>query len=117
MLQQRIDAAWSDPFLQSALTVVRNEDYRTEVQIWRDAAEHRPDNWRAHATLSSALFREQRIAEGIAALEVALKVNPTEAKLHNNYANALALPMVGRWAEAVAAGGVMIAWKEAGWVL
>lgn len=88
----------------TALTIARNEDYRTEVQIWRDAATKRPDNWRAHATLSSALFREQRIAEGIAALEVALKVNPTEAKLHNNYANALALPMVGRWAEAVAAG-------------
>ncbi len=83
-------------------TMARNADYRTEVTIWRDAATKRPDNWRAHATLALAYFSEQRLDEGVAALEVALRLNPTEGKLHNNYANALAV--VGRLPEAIAAG-------------
>lgn len=88
----------------AVMTERRNRDYRNEEAIWRDTIAKRPDNWRAHNALATELFRQQRIAEGIAAVEAALRLNPTEPKLFNNYANALALPMVGRWAEAIAAG-------------
>lgn len=88
----------------AVMTERRNRDYRSEEAIWRDTIAKRPDNWRAHNALGSELFRQQRIAEGIAAVEAALRINQTEAKLFKNYANALALPMVGRWAEAIAAG-------------
>lgn len=88
----------------AVMTERRNRDYRSEEAIWRDTIAKRPDNWRAHNALGTELFRQQRIAEGIAAVEAALRLNQAEAKLFNNYANALALPMVGRWAEAIAAG-------------
>ncbi len=86
------------------MTERRNRDYRSEEAIWRDTIAKRPDNWRAHNALGTELFRQQRIAEGIAAVEAALRINPHEPKLLGNYANALALPMVGRWREAIAAG-------------
>lgn len=85
------------------MTMVRNDDYRTEEAIWRDTIAKRPNNWRAHNALGSELFRRHRINEGIAAVEAALRINPHEPKLLGNYANALALPMVGRWREAIAA--------------
>jgi len=88
----------------AGLTVARNADYGSEEAIWRDTIAKRPDNWRAHNALGSELIRQQRIPEGIAAVETALKLNQGEAKLYNNYANALALPQVGRLPEAIAAG-------------
>lgn len=86
------------------MTIARNHDYRSAEAIWRDTIAKRPDNWRAHNALGSELFRQQRIDEGIAAVEAALRINPHQPKLLGNYANALALPMVGRWREAIAAG-------------
>jgi tetratricopeptide (TPR) repeat protein len=86
------------------LTVVRNADYRDEEAMWRDTIAKRPDNWRAYNARATALFQRQRLAEGIATLEAALRLNPSEPKLLNNYANALALPMIARWPEAIAAG-------------
>lgn len=86
------------------MTIARNHDYRSEEAIWRDTIAKRPDNWRAHNALGQELFRQQRIEEGITAVEAALRINQTEAKLFSNYANALALPMVGRWPEAITAG-------------
>jgi Flp pilus assembly protein TadD len=86
------------------LTTQRNRDYRNDEVMWRDVIAKRPDNWRAYNALANVLFTQQRVADGLAQVETAVRLKPDEAKLLNNYANALALPMVGRLAEAVAVG-------------
>jgi len=54
-------AAW-----WGSLTLQRNEDYRSELGIWRDTVEKRPDNPRAHSTLGQLLQQSGQLPEAIA---------------------------------------------------
>ena len=64
------------------LTVNRNEDYRSEERIWRDALAKLPDNWRAHYNLGWALEREQRYEPARVELAAAIRLKPTHAESH-----------------------------------
>jgi Flp pilus assembly protein TadD len=77
-------AAW-----WGSLTVQRNEDYRSELGIWRDTVEKRPDNPRAHSTLGQLLQQSGQLPEAIAQDKEALRLKPDYAQAHNNLGVAL----------------------------
>ncbi len=72
-------AAW-----WGSLTMLRNEDYRSELGIWRDTVAKRPDNPRAHSTLGQLLQESGDLPEAIAQDEEALQLKPDYAQAHNN---------------------------------
>jgi len=57
-------------------TVLRNQDYRTEVALWSDTVRHSPDKARAWNNLGYALQLEGRPAEARRAYERALALDP-----------------------------------------
>ena len=83
----------------AAVTVRRNDDYRSELALWRDTVAKRPGNVRAHYTLGTALFADGRTEEAIAEYRAALALKPESAPAHNDLGNALT--RTGRAAEAV----------------
>jgi tetratricopeptide (TPR) repeat protein len=80
-------------------TVIRNQDYRSELALWSDTVAKRPENVRAHYTLGSALFEAGRVSEALQQYEEALHLKPDSAETHINLGNALT--RTGRPAEAV----------------
>ena len=74
----------------SALTVQRNETYRSALTLWRDTVAHRPDNSRAHLCLGMALMGAGQAAEAEREFESALRLNPAEPTAHNNLGQLLA---------------------------
>jgi len=73
------------------LSVRRNRDYTSEVQIWSAAIAAVPANARAHNDLGRALARiPGRLDDAIAQYEEARRLNPTIADVHYNLGNALA---------------------------
>ena len=75
------------------VSIWRNEDYRSEVGIWRDTVAKRPKNARAHNNLGFALFNQGELEQAIRYFTEALQLNPhqeDEAKAHNNLGVALA---------------------------
>lgn len=79
-------------------TVRRNNDYRSELSLWRDTAAKRPGNVRAHYTLGSALAQAGQTAAAMSEYEIALRLNPDATQAHNNLGNLLA--KAGRPADA-----------------
>jgi tetratricopeptide (TPR) repeat protein len=59
-----------------ARTVVRNEDYRSDLSIWQAAVDRWPRNPRAHHALAIALANVGRTGEGIAEFEVEARLQP-----------------------------------------
>ncbi|MBI3333486.1 MAG: tetratricopeptide repeat protein [Candidatus Omnitrophica bacterium] len=72
-----------------AMTLRRNQDYRSETAIWSDVVEKRPQNPRAHSTLGAYLAEQGRLEEAIRHQEKALSIDPTHAQAHVNLGNAL----------------------------
>src|SRR5258708_778766 len=72
-----------------ALTIRRNEDYRSELAIWRDTAAKRPHNALAQYNLGSTLVRIGKPTEAIDAYARALEAKPDYAEAHNNLGNVL----------------------------
>ncbi len=66
------------------LTHLRNRDYRTEVSIWRDTIEKRPDNWRAHDVLGIAYARIENYQEAVESHTAALRLKPDSAITYYN---------------------------------
>jgi tetratricopeptide (TPR) repeat protein len=81
-----------------ALTMRRNEVYRSELSLWTDTVAQAPGNARAHYNLGFALARAGRLPEAVPEYEAALRLKPAYAEAHNNLGNALA--HAGREAEA-----------------
>jgi tetratricopeptide (TPR) repeat protein len=79
-----------------ALTIRRNEDYRSVLSIWADTAAKRPDNARAQFGLGGALLRAGRAADAIPCYERALRLNP----YFPDYAEGSALLQAGQATEA-----------------
>jgi tetratricopeptide (TPR) repeat protein len=67
------------------LTARRNEDYRSELTIWRDTVAKRPNNERAHFNLG-VVWSEMpgHLNDAIARYEEALRLKPDYADAHNN---------------------------------
>ena len=82
------------------LTVRRNEDYRSELVLYRDTVAKRPNSAFARYNLGKALAESGAPAESIAHYEAALRLEPGWAHVHYNLGNALS--DLGRFAEAVA---------------
>jgi tetratricopeptide (TPR) repeat protein len=67
------------------LTARRNEDYRSELTIWKDTVAKQPNNERAHTNLGAILSRMPgRLNDAIAQYEAALRLQPDYAEAHNN---------------------------------
>jgi tetratricopeptide (TPR) repeat protein len=81
------------------LTVVRNEDYRSELTLWMDTAHKRPQNARASYNCGVALLDLGRAAKAEGYFDRAIRLNPREPKHHNSLGNALL--ELGRIPEAV----------------
>ncbi len=85
----------------ATLTWSRNLDYRSAVGLWSDAVAKRPNNFRAHNNLGTALKSDGRDAEAIEAFREAVRLRP---KYRDAYGNlGAALTDIGRLAEGVAA--------------
>ena len=81
-------------------TARRNDEYASEISIWRTAAERRPENARAHNNLGQALDRAGRPDEAMRCYERALALQPRYPETHYNLGVALA--RAGRLADAIA---------------
>ena len=84
----------------SALTIVRNADYRSQITLWSDTVVKRPQNWRAQFNHGITLLDRNRPAEAATAFEHAIQLKPGEAKAHNSLGNALL--ELGRVPDAIA---------------
>jgi len=65
-------------------TIARNEDYRTEVALWRDTIAQRPANPLAHFMLASAWERAGQPGRAQASYEEALRLKPDFSIGHEN---------------------------------
>jgi protein O-mannosyl-transferase len=76
---------WWVPVVALALTTVqRNEDYRSELELWRDTAAKRPSNPRAHLCLGLTLMKHGRNDEAVAAFLRVLLLDRTHSTAHNS---------------------------------
>jgi predicted negative regulator of RcsB-dependent stress response len=82
-----------------ALTIRRNDDFRTELSIWTDAVSKRPNNARAHLNLGDALMAQGRLEEATAHYAEALRLSPNYGTVH--IAIGVALGRLGRLDEAM----------------
>ena len=73
-----------------ALTVARNNDYRSDEAIWRDAVTKRPNNVRATVNLGTALAHAGRMDEALPSYRRALALEPDNADVHFNIGVTLA---------------------------
>ncbi|QGJ68393.1 Hypothetical protein PBC10988_0520 [Planctomycetales bacterium 10988] len=71
------------------LTVLRNQDYQSEIALWRSVLEVRPENPRAWENLGIALVHVDRFAEAQRCCEEALRIQPRRSKARNGLAMAL----------------------------
>ena len=88
------------------LTWRRNQDYRTELAIWSDAAANRPMNPRAHTYLGKALLDAGNVPDAIGQLDEAIRLTPDYAEPHYYLGNAFLASgkmadAVGQWEQAV----------------
>jgi tetratricopeptide (TPR) repeat protein len=60
----------------------RNLVWRSEIALWSDVTQKSPRHWRALKNLATALFKQDRIPEAVAALRRHVEVFPDEAVSH-----------------------------------
>jgi len=83
----------------TAVTLLRNNDYRSAESIWRTVLDVTPENPRAHNCLGSVLRAQGRVDEAISCFHQALRLKPDYASAYNNLG--IALQSVGNSDEAV----------------
>jgi protein O-mannosyl-transferase len=66
------------------LTVRRNAQYGSPIEMWRDITAYRPTNARAHNNLARLLIEDGRIAEASPHAARAVALSPTYAHARNN---------------------------------
>jgi Tfp pilus assembly protein PilF len=72
------------------LTVLRNNDYRSDLSIWQDTVRKVPSNCGVHYTLGGVLASRGQIAQAIEHYQQALKLNPDYTAAHYNLGKLLA---------------------------
>ncbi len=70
--------------LFGAVTLDRNEDYRTPVSIWAEVLALRPDNPRACNNLGNSFLADGRHEEAAQAYEAAIRLQPDWWEVYNN---------------------------------
>ncbi|HVM60328.1 MAG TPA: tetratricopeptide repeat protein [Verrucomicrobiae bacterium] len=85
--------------LLTSLTIQRNRDYGSELLIWQDTVEKRPNNPRAHCNFGLALVKLGKPQAAVGHYEQALRLKPDYAEAHNNLG--IALVQLGKLQEAV----------------
>lgn len=83
----------------TALTILRNEDYRDEATLWADSLKKRPGNARAHNNLGIALTAQGKHREAIAHFSEAYRLKPRYADAYYNAA--LAFVHLGEYERAI----------------
>jgi tetratricopeptide (TPR) repeat protein len=63
--------------LLGGLTIERNRDYRSDLEIWTDTVAHCPGSARAHGNLGRAYLVLERWEEALAECQVELRMDPT----------------------------------------
>ncbi|HVM59797.1 MAG TPA: tetratricopeptide repeat protein [Verrucomicrobiae bacterium] len=81
-------------------TFQRNEQYRSAESIWADVVAKRPQNARAQTNLAIALVDEGKTTEAIPHFLAALRLDPDQPIIRNDYASALV--DIGRIDDAIA---------------
>ena len=81
------------------LAHARNHDFRSEISIWSDTVNKRPDNERAVVYLAEAHRAAGNPSGAVETLLAALRRKPDSAELHNNAATYLVA--IGRTQEAL----------------
>lgn len=81
------------------LTIDRNGDYRSAVELWQDTVSKRPTNARARGNLGEELMKEKRYVEAIVHFEAAYRLTPDLPIVPHNLA--VALDFAGRREEAI----------------
>ncbi len=84
----------------AVVTHFRNDDYRSELELWGRAAAAAPGNARAQHNFGFALQHAGRSAEAVRYYNAALALAPDDAETHHNLANALVT--LGRPDDAIA---------------
>lgn len=82
-----------------AATYVRNQDYQSELSIWRDTVAKVPSNERAHANLGASLLAAGNVDGALAEYTTAQQLKPDDAEIQNDLGN-IYLGMPGHLAEA-----------------
>ncbi len=72
----------------AAVTVHRNEIYRSELTLYRDTVAGRPGNASAHTNLGNALRNARRYEEAIVEYEEALRLRTDSPQVHYDLAGA-----------------------------
>ena len=83
-------------------TTKRNADYRSELALWTDTVEKRPENADAQYNLARLLKQEGRTAEAATRYLEAVRLRPEFVLAHNNLA--VVLSRLGRTQEAIMHG-------------
>jgi tetratricopeptide (TPR) repeat protein len=82
-----------------AVTVGRNQVYRSDLTLWSDTVAQAPGNPRAHLNLGQVLFKAGRLEEAAGSFGTALRLKPGYAEAHYNLG--LAQGRLGRTPEAI----------------
>ena len=82
-----------------AMTLQRNAQYRSEISIWEDATQKRPENPRAWSNLGDAYANAARFDEAINACDKALELEPNYPLAYSS--RGLARAGIGRLSEAI----------------
>jgi tetratricopeptide (TPR) repeat protein len=78
----------------------RNDDYRSDLALWKDTAAKRPDNPRGHLNLAAAHFNRGDATAALAELDVTVRLAPEDADAWCNRGQAK--QRLGRHDEAIA---------------
>jgi len=70
-------------------TVQRNRDYRSDLVLWQDLIDKRPDNPRAHNNLGRILADQGNLRQAVIHYTRTLKSQPNHVWAHNNLATVL----------------------------
>ena len=81
-------------------TMVRNKDYATEISIWKNVVEKRPENARAQFNLGLAFALQNQRNDAMAHLREAVRCKPDYPEAYYNMG--LIFIQQGRWKESIA---------------
>ena len=70
-------------------TILRNQDYQTELGMWKDIVAKRPNNARGHYSLGTVLLKNAKTDEAIEQFGAAIRIDPAYTDAHYNLGNAL----------------------------
>lgn len=89
LLWLQLPIALALAFALGLTTFQRNAQYKTAESIWADVVAKRPHNPRAQTSLALALVEEGKPSDAIPHYLIALRLDPNEPIIRNDYASAL----------------------------